>query len=108
MYPDIKINFPVDMGKRKNVPNCLKKYRKARGFQQKDVAKILGLKCTSMISRWEKGFCLPSAVNLFKLAVLYRTIADSLFIDLLKTLKVEINKREEKVSKRLCFTLKGK
>jgi len=30
--------------KYKNIPNCLRKYRKIRGLNQSEVAKILGLK----------------------------------------------------------------
>jgi len=85
--------------KSKNIPNCLRRHRKARGLRQKDVAKVLGLKSASMISRWEKGVCLPNTINLFKLAVLYRTMSDALFIDLIRELRSEIQKREEKVLK---------
>lgn len=77
--------------------NCLKRYRRAMGLTQKEAAKILGLKSTSMISRWEKGVCLPSALNIFRLAVLYRTMADALFIDLLRALKDQLRKKEEEV-----------
>ena len=83
--------------KEKNISNCLKRYRKARGLQQKDVAKVLGLKSASMISRWEKGLCLPNTRNLFKLAILYRTMSDALFIDLIKQMRNEIQKREQRV-----------
>lgn len=83
--------------KHKSIPNCLRKYRKARCLEQRDVAEILGLKSASMISRWENGLCLPSALNLFKLASLYRTMADALFIDLLRVLRSDLHKREEKV-----------
>ena len=83
--------------KEKNIPNCLKRYRKARGLQQKDVAKVLGLKSASMISRWEKGLCLPNTKNLFKLAILYRTMSDALFIDMIKQMRNEIQKREQRV-----------
>lgn len=85
--------------KSKNIPNCLKKYRKTRRLKQKDVARILGVKSASMISRWEKGVCLPNTINLFKLAVLYRTMSDALFIDLMRELRSEIQKREEEVLK---------
>lgn len=80
----------------KNIPNCLRKYRRARGLKQKDVAKVLNLKSTGIISRWEKGICLPSPINLFRLAALYRTLVDALFIDLLRFLKQELLKKEEK------------
>ena len=83
----------------KNIPNCLRKYRRARGLKQKEVAEILGLKSTSMISRWEKGICLPSPLIILKLALVYRTLVDALFIDLVRFLKEELLKREEEVLK---------
>ena len=79
------------------IPNCLRRYRKARGLKQKEVAKILGLKSASMISRWERGLCLPSTLNLFRLAALYRTMVDALLIDLLRELREDLHKREEEV-----------
>ncbi len=83
--------------KSKTTPNCLRRYRKARGLSQKEVAKILGLKSASAISRWENGLCLPSSMNLFRLASLYRTMVDALFIDLLRALRSDLRKREERV-----------
>jgi len=81
----------------KTVPNCLRRYRRARGLKQRDVAQILELKSTSMISRWEKGVCLPSSRNLLRLALLYRTLVDALFIDLMRSMKEELLKKEEEV-----------
>lgn len=81
----------------KNIPNCLRKHRKTRGLRQIDVARILGLKAASMVSRWENGHCLPKLQNIFKLAILYRTMADGLFIDLRRLLQEEILKAEEKL-----------
>ena len=83
--------------KPKTSSNCLRRYRKARGLKQKDVAKVLGFKSASMISRWEKGLCLPSTMNLFRLAALYRTMADALFIDVLRALRSDLYKREKRV-----------
>jgi transcriptional regulator with XRE-family HTH domain len=74
--------------------NCLRKYRKGRGLKQAEVAAILGLKSTSMISRWEKGVCLPDTVNALKLAILYRTMVDGLFIDHVRQLRYDLYKRE--------------
>jgi transcriptional regulator with XRE-family HTH domain len=70
--------------------NQLRKYRKARGLRQSDAARILGLADASSISRWERGVCLPSVVNLFRLAALYGTLVDALFIDVLRTIRDEI------------------
>jgi transcriptional regulator with XRE-family HTH domain len=81
------------------IPNSLKRYRKARRLRQKDVAMILELKNTSMISRWEKGIFLPNTINIFKLAIIYRTMVDALFPDLLNTLRSDVQKRENKALK---------
>ena len=83
--------------KHKNIPNCLRKYRKARGLKQKLVAKILGLKSPSLISRWEKGSSIPNSLNLIKLAVLYRTMVEGLYIDHMKLFKEELIKKEKEV-----------
>ncbi len=82
-----------------NIPNSLRKYRRARGLKQKEVAELLGLKGSSTISRWEKGAVLPKPLNIFKLAAIYRTMVDALFIDLLKAVKADIFRREDKILK---------
>jgi DNA-binding transcriptional regulator YiaG len=76
------------------IPNHLRRYRKARGLSQRDAARILGFADASCISRWEQGVCLPSPRNLFRLASLYRTLVDGLYIDLLRALREEIRRRE--------------
>jgi transcriptional regulator with XRE-family HTH domain len=81
----------------KRKPNHLRKYRKARGLDQQEVAKILGLKSTSVISRWEKGFCMPGPIFMFKLAILYRTMVDALFIEIRRGLLEEMRNREDMV-----------
>lgn len=80
----------------KSIPNALRKYRRIRGLSQKQVAKFLGLKNASRISRWERGDCLPSLVNAVRLATLYRTLVDGIFGDLVKVVRTEIHDREKK------------
>jgi len=79
----------------RNIPNNLRRFRRGRGMKQKEVARILGVRSASMISRWEKGSTLPSTENAFKLAVIYRTMVDALYIDYIMQLKGDIRKREE-------------
>ena len=81
----------------KKIPNILRKYRKAIGLKQKDVAKILGLKNSGMISRWEKGVCLPSLLNAFKLAGLYSVLVDALFFPLIRMIKRKIMEKQEDI-----------
>lgn len=81
------------------VPNSLRRCRKVRGLKQKEVADILGLKSTSMISRWEGGLCLPETMNVFRLAIIYRTTSDGLFFDFIKALRARLLQKEEEVIK---------
>ena len=83
--------------KYKRLPCYLRRYRKARGLKQIDVARILGLKSVSMLSRWERNVCLPKTLNMLKLAILYRTTVAALFIDLYRTLSDELREKEKKV-----------
>ena len=79
----------------KKVPNNLRRYRKAVGLKQKDVAEILNLKSAGMISRWEKGVCLPSLINAIKLSGSYCVLVDALFFPLIRLIKRKIMEREE-------------
>ncbi len=79
------------------IPNALRKYRRRRGLSQKEVARILELKSASIISRWERGVCLPSTHNLFRLTILYRTMPDALFFQYLGAVKEKIQQQEERV-----------
>jgi len=81
----------------KKVPNNLRKYRKAIGLKQKEIARILGLKNSGMISRWEKGVCLPSLLNAFKLAGLYCVLVDALFFPLIRLIKKKIMERQNEI-----------
>jgi transcriptional regulator with XRE-family HTH domain len=79
----------------KKIPNNLRRYRKAVGLKQKDVAEILNLKSAGMISRWEKGICLPSLINVIKLSGIYSVLIDALFFPLIRQIKRKIMDREE-------------
>jgi transcriptional regulator with XRE-family HTH domain len=74
----------------KPIPNRLRKYRRANGLSQREAARLLGLAHASSLSRWEQGHCLPSPLNLFRLAAIYRTLVDSLYIDVLRTIRQEV------------------
>jgi DNA-binding XRE family transcriptional regulator len=83
----------------KKIPNLLLKYRKISGFTQKQVAKVLGVH-HSVLCKWEDGSCIPNLVSVFKLAVLYSTMADALFIDLIHHLRKEMKEKIEKFQKK--------
>ena len=79
----------------KKIPNNLRRYRKAVGLKQKEVAEILDLRSAGMISRWEKGVCLPSLMNAIRLAGIYCVLIDALFFPLIRIIKRKIMEREE-------------
>jgi transcriptional regulator with XRE-family HTH domain len=83
--------------KHRYLPNGLRKHRRARGLTQREVMRALGLESPSVISRWEHGVCLPKSWNLFKLASLYRTMVDALYIDLIRLLREEVRQAEDKM-----------
>ena len=68
------------------------------GFSQKRVACALGLKRTSVLSRYEHGTRIPGLINALKLEIIYRTPVAFLFSDLYLELKDEIRKKEEQIN----------
>ena len=60
-------------------PNSLRRYRKAAGMRQLDVACALGLNGCERISKWENGAADPNVDNLFRLLVLYKVTPRELY-----------------------------
>ncbi len=85
------------MENRKFIPNHLRRSRRVRGLTQKQVAAIMDLRSTSMISRWEAGACLPETINLLSLAIVYRTSTEGLLFDFMRELRARLIQREENV-----------
>ncbi|MDD5146294.1 MAG: helix-turn-helix transcriptional regulator [Candidatus Pacebacteria bacterium] len=74
----------------KRPPNHLRRYRKQAGLQQSQVAEMLGLKSTALISRWENNFSYPDLINAFKLAVAYGVMVDALYFDLREAVREDV------------------
>lgn len=83
------------MDKTKRIKNSLWAARRKMGFSQKRVARALGLKKASVLSRYECGTRVPSLVNALKLEIVYRTPVAFLFADLYVELREKIRQREE-------------
>lgn len=62
--------------------NKLKEIRKERNLFQKDVARVLEMKCEDRLCRWEKGLSAPSITNLARLAKLYQVLPHELYPEL--------------------------
>jgi len=63
----------------KNIPNNLRRLRKAQNLTQQQVADHLGLQSTNRISRWEKGTLYPHVRNFLKLIALYGARAEDVY-----------------------------
>ena len=85
--------------RRKRIHNYLRRCRKAQGFTQKEVAWILRLRSSSMISRWEKGISIPETINALKLAALYNTTVDCVYEDVRNDAWDKFAPRAERVVK---------
>ncbi|MBZ0098347.1 MAG: helix-turn-helix domain-containing protein [Taibaiella sp.] len=80
--------------------NNLRYHRRIWRYSLKDIAFLLGLSCTSIIIRWEKGKEKPSHDNMLALAYIYRTSCDVLFEQRKATLRIPIHERELLLQKR--------
>lgn len=80
--------------------NRLRKYRRQSGYKQKHVAKALGMKSPSRISKWEKGSALPTFINILKMSILYRTRSDELYIELRKIVAEQLLKYTNKANQK--------
>jgi transcriptional regulator with XRE-family HTH domain len=82
---------------KKRYPNLLRRSRKAHGWNQKQVAELLGVKNTAMISSWEKSHKHPNAINMFKLSAIYGVMVEELFSPLVSAVWREKIERQKKV-----------
>ena len=90
-------------------PNRLKKFRESLGYTQKEVSQILSLAHSGNISRWEKGYVLPSLIHLSQLSILYKTPISHLYNELWNLLESEIETKNLSLEKEHFITqLKNK
>jgi len=74
-------------------PNRLRKYRRINELSQLEVARIMEVKGSGGLSRWEHGKVLPNLMNAIKLSVIYHTFTDSMFRDQFDEFRKEYKKR---------------
>ena len=79
------------------IPNRLQLHRKILRYTQAQVAQLLGLKNTVMLSAWERGEAMPSAINLIKLSIVYRTFPNELYSELFLEIKEAMKEKELKL-----------
>ena len=83
------------MNPRKHQQNNLILYRKRMGFTQRQVARLLGHRDTSMVSHYERGRSLPPLIVALGFEIIFRVPVAFLFPALYDTLKQQIRRQEE-------------
>ena len=82
----------------KQKPNDLVLYRKRMGFSQKQVARLLGHRDTSMVSHYEHNRALPPLAVALGLEIIYRVPVAFLFPGMYNELKRMIRDQEESLA----------
>jgi transcriptional regulator with XRE-family HTH domain len=75
--------------------NNLVLYRRRMGFTQRQVARLLGQRDTSMVSHYEHSRALPPLAVALSLEIIYRIPAAFLFPAMYDELKRHIRQQEE-------------
>ena len=83
------------MNSLKQKPNDLVLFRRRMGFSQKQVARLLGQRDTSMISHYEHGRALPPLTVALRLEIIYRTPVAFLFPAMYDDFKRAVRAQEE-------------
>ena len=82
------------MASLKQKQNNLVLYRRRMGFTQKQVARLLGQRDTSMVSHYEHGRALPPLAVALSLEIVYRVPVAFLFPNMYDELKRQIRQQE--------------
>lgn len=71
--------------------------RKRRGLQQKQIAKLLGYQTVTQVSRYEKGFRVPSLETALRLEIILGVPLRMLFNELYEQLEGDIRQKMEQI-----------
>lgn len=82
------------------IENRIWKYRKIKGFKQKELAFLIGQDLASQVSRYERGLVIPNSEHLIKLSYALDTKIELLYPHLMKRWIQEV-KENKKQSKKL-------
>lgn len=82
------------------LPNYLRLHRKRLGFSEKEIAFLLGLRCSSQVSRYEHFRRVPNLMTALAFHAIFRTASPELFGGKFETVEREIVKRAKRLLKK--------
>lgn len=88
--------------------NHLYKQRRIRGLRQKQLARLLGYRSTSMISRFESGTAFPSLTTAILLELALGVRIAEIYINLTDQLKAQIIKRAATMPEHISRPIRGR
>lgn len=78
---------------RRLVTNRLWRHRTEHQLSQRDIARLLGIKNSAQVSRWENGDKIPTLDNALMLSCILKTPVEVLFAERLAELQAAIDTR---------------
>jgi transcriptional regulator with XRE-family HTH domain len=82
----------------KQKQNNLVLYRRRMGFTQRQVARLLGHRDTSMVSHYEHNRALPPLIVALRLEIIYRVPVAFLFPAMYNEMKLQIRELESSLA----------
>ncbi len=86
----------------KSLPNYLRMYRKRAGFNQKEIAVLLGRKCGTCVCRDEQYETLPHIRTALEYEVIYQVPVSKLFAGYYEEAQLNVQNRAEELIVDLC------
>ena len=96
------------MPKNKNVKNHLFRLRRIRGFSQKRLAYLLGIRSTRAISDYERGRRLPPILTAMLMEIVLGTKLSEVYADLYQRLALEAVSREDRLPGQFIRHIRGR
>lgn len=85
------------MKREERIENRIRRKREEYGYKQSDLAFLLGHRCSSHVSCYERGLIMPDAENLMKLCYSLNTLPEWLYPEITRMWRKEIEEAKEKL-----------
>lgn len=96
------------MPQNKNINNHLFRLRRMRGYSQKRLAYLLGLRSSKAISDYERGRRLPPTLTAMLMEIVLGTRLSEIYMDLYSELGVQAVAREDRLAGRFVRHIRGR
>lgn len=96
------------MPKHKHITNHLFRLRRVRGYSQKRLAYLLGLRSSKAISDYERGRRLPPLLTAMLMEIVLGTRLSEIYLDLYRELSLHAVAREDRLPNQFTRHIRGR